>query len=398
MYLHQAPKQMLGYIYQMRYALYLLLKDDNPQSQVAIEKLDDISITTDTGHQTNFQLKHHDLQTGDLTNASTDLWKTLYIWIKLVENKKELLNTTKFIIITTAKVPSNSAASFLGFNESKRNESKAKEILQQVACSSENKNHKSYYVAFTKCESALLDCLLTKIYILAEEPSAADIKLQLMNVLKYGTTPRYQERILERLEGWWEQQVISALSQTDYFLPNQNEVRGFIARIRDEYTENNLPIDVGPVQDLDEFALEKEERIFIEQLRLVGIGSHRIRLAIQDYYRAFAQRGNWMREGLLFPDELGNYESRLVEEWKHLFYELLDEASLMDIDERVKQTKGKDLFNKVEQFDIRIRPNCRDPFIMRGSYHQLANQLRVGWHIEFEDRLKKILTHLKENV
>lgn len=398
MYLHQAPKQMLGYIYQMRYALYLLLKDDNPHAQVTIEKFDDISITTNTEQQKNFQLKHHDLQTGDLTNSSTDLWKTLYIWIKLVETKKELLNTTKFIIITTAKTPPSSAASFLGSDDSKRNESKAQEMLQQVAHFSENQKHRPYYIAFTKCEKSLLDGLFTKIYILTEEASATNIKPRLMNFLKYGTIPKYQERILERLEGWWENQVISALSKKDYSLPNQDEVRGFIARIRDEYTEQNLPIDVEPFQDLEETSLEKEERIFIEQLKLIGVGNNRIRLAIQDYYRAFAQRGNWIREGLLFPDELGNYESRLIDEWKHRFYALLDEVPLVDMDEDAKQAKGKELFNDMEQLDIRIRQNCREAFVMRGSYHQLANQLRIGWHLEFEVRMKKILANLKGKV
>lgn len=28
---------------------------------------------------------------------------------------------------------------------------------------------------------------------------------------------------------------------------------------------------------------------------------------------------------------------------------------------------------------------------MRGSYHMLANQLKVGWHIDFYDRLKRLL-------
>ena len=198
MFSSQAPQQMLGYVYQMRYALFLLLKDENPQAQVAIEKFDDISVETDAGSQINYQLKHHNLQTGTLTDASTDLWKTIYNWIKLVEGQKELLDTTTFVIITTDKVSPNSAASYLAPDERKRDERKAKEILQQVASSSHNTNHNSYYQTFKKCESAMLDSLLAKIYILAQEPSVINIKSKLMDFLRYGSTPRYQEKIFER--------------------------------------------------------------------------------------------------------------------------------------------------------------------------------------------------------
>ena len=40
---HQATEQMLGYLYQIRYALALLLKNDNPDYQISIEKFDDVA-------------------------------------------------------------------------------------------------------------------------------------------------------------------------------------------------------------------------------------------------------------------------------------------------------------------------------------------------------------------
>ena len=40
---HQASEQMIGYLYQARYALYLLLNNDDEQSEISIEKFDDVS-------------------------------------------------------------------------------------------------------------------------------------------------------------------------------------------------------------------------------------------------------------------------------------------------------------------------------------------------------------------
>ena len=38
---HQASEQMLGYLYQVRYALALLLENDNSDCQISIEKFDE---------------------------------------------------------------------------------------------------------------------------------------------------------------------------------------------------------------------------------------------------------------------------------------------------------------------------------------------------------------------
>ena len=44
---HQASEQMLGYLYQVRYALALLLENDNSDCQISIEKFDDVAFSKD---------------------------------------------------------------------------------------------------------------------------------------------------------------------------------------------------------------------------------------------------------------------------------------------------------------------------------------------------------------
>ena len=34
---------------------------------------------------------------------------------------------------------------------------------------------------------------------------------------------------------------------------------------------------------------------------------------------------------------------------------------------------------------------CQEPFITRGSYHILSDKQKVGWHPEFQNRLKFLL-------
>jgi hypothetical protein len=57
---HDASGQMLGYLYQLRVALYLLLSDENERASISIEKFDDIAFANDgDSPDIMIQVKHH---------------------------------------------------------------------------------------------------------------------------------------------------------------------------------------------------------------------------------------------------------------------------------------------------------------------------------------------------
>ena len=76
---HQASEQMIGYLYQVRYALALLLANDNSDFQISIEKFDDVAFSKNDVPKQLIQLKHHVRKQGSLTDGSTDLWRTLKV-------------------------------------------------------------------------------------------------------------------------------------------------------------------------------------------------------------------------------------------------------------------------------------------------------------------------------
>ncbi len=197
----------------------------------------------------------------------------------------------------------------------------------------------------------------------------------------------------ERLEGWWYKKSIEALSSSEPVFITQNQVRTFIVSICQEYADDNLPIDIWDAEEFDDELLPPNERLFCEQLKLISVGKSRIRISLRDYYRAFRQRANWVRNDLLYLNELDRYEQRLVDEWEHCFAEMKDTLlEYEDIpDEKIIAKHGRNLFSQMEEKDVRIRPKCSDAFVMRGSYHILANQLKVGWHADFYARLKHLL-------
>ena len=389
---HQAPEQMLGYLYQVRYALTLLLDNDNEKHQISIERFDDVAFSQDGTPKQMIQLKHHIKQHGNLNDASTDIWRTLKVWIDAVSKDENLLTDTNFLIITTAKAPEGSAASLLKTDN--RSEYAAYLKLKKIADTSDNKEHQTYYKVFSNLDEKIMKKLFGKVYVIDGASNVLDVSRDLHRLVRYSCMPKYEDQICERIEGWWYQRSIEALCSDTPIFYTQQQVRSLIVSTSQQYADDNLPIDVWDHNTITPDDLSSNERIFYEQLKLICLGNRRISIAIRDYYRAFRQRASWIRNDLLFVNELEKYEQCLIDEWEHYFASMEDELSIFGscATEDTKIKCGQALFKEIESGDIRIRPKVHDAFVMRGSYHILANQLKIGWHIDFQERLKQILS------
>lgn len=388
---HQASEQMLGYLYQVRYALALLLENDNSDCQISIERFDDVAFSNDDIPIQLIQLKHHIQHQGSLTDASADMWRTLKVWLDAISESPDILNGTNFLIITTATAPIDSAA-FLLKNDTNRNPDTAYEKLKLVCSSSTNQAHQGYYASFMGTSEDTIKQLIRQMYIIDCASNVIDVEKDILKHIRYSCIPKHQKMIYERLEGWWFKKAIDALCSDTPVFVNQNQVRSFIVAVSQEYADDNLPIDIGDIDDLQESSFSGNEKIFHEQLKLICLSNRRMQIALRDYYRAFRQRASWIRNNLLYINELDRYEDRLIDEWEHAFVAMEETLSTTDnATDEAKAREGRQLFSNMENKDIRIRPKCQEAFIMRGSYHILANQLKIGWHVDFFERLKQLL-------
>ena len=145
---HGASESATGYLYQCRYALFASLNEivNSPDLEISIEKFDDIAFEKNGDPVALIQTKHHINGTGNLTDASVDLWKTLGIWADRVTKDPEAPFRTRFMLLTTGEAPTGSAASFLRARD--RNEDKAHALLLSAASVSTNATSKDSYKAF----------------------------------------------------------------------------------------------------------------------------------------------------------------------------------------------------------------------------------------------------------
>lgn len=387
-----ANASALGYFYQARYALFLLL-NAGMNSEISIERFDDIAFETNGTPIELLQAKHHIGNTGSLTDASTDLWKTLRVWSTAIASNQIDPTTVILTLLTTAKAPDGSAASQLRpASAGDRDENSALATLLNVANTSKSATNKSAYDVFLGLSETLQRSLLGSVQILDASPTISDVYELILDKLRISTRAEFLKPVSERVEGWWFNKVVQHLSLDSITPIPYSELLVKINDIAEEFFSDNLPIDFLNAIAPEEQELNEEQRIFIRQLRLVMVSEPRIRRAINDYYRAFEQRSRWMREDLLGVGELGKYEDRLMDEWGRL-HDIMKERLGDETEEARLQIEGRELYNYVDtQLEKPIRPRVTEPYVMRGSFHMLANDLKVGWHAMFLDRLNQILT------
>ena len=380
-----AAPQALGYLYQARVALLMLLQAPD-EAHIKVEALDDIELkrALSANSLALVQLKHHTSPTA-LPDASPDLWKSLRVWAEQSASHAFVISDTRIMLLTTAKVSTGSAASFLA--ETNRDIEEADSLLMLAATASNNKSLEACFTAFRALPDAQRKALLSKVYIIPEQANIAGTRKRIEQILRLAVHAQHVSAFTDRVEGWWNDKVVLHLLAKDRAF--QDGISGFelhehTAAVAESFHTESLPIDFlnAPVNDDDIDA--HGGRQYVKQLEAIKASSKTIRKAILDHHRAYNQRHRWLKDGLIFSDELARYEERLRDEWERFFehycgdVDSSNSAALIDA--------GKKVLRWAElECALRIRPRVDADFVRRGCFHILADRSppEVHWHPNF---------------
>jgi DNA-binding transcriptional regulator YbjK len=394
-----AADSAIGYLYQVRVALLWALRRLKRSSNfvISLETLDDVTFENKNGKPEELlQTKHHRNREATLTDASADLWKSLRIWFDGF-SKKSILTETALYLLTTGRAPNGSIASYL--RTYGRDIDAAIKGLEATAMSSSSKENAEAYAAFISASTSDRKKLVECIVVLDAAPTIASIDDELKSEIYWAVDRKNHNMFLERLEGWWLRRTIAQLTSvalSGRILAEEIELE--MSDLREQFKQDSLPIDDDLLRfDLDDATQAMHaDSVFVRQLNIINAGKRRIAAAVRDYYRAGEQRSRWLRNDLLLIGDLQKYEQRLKQEWELVFEQVKDELGA-DAAEEVKQISARKVLSWAENTSLPIRPHVTEPFVARGSLHMLADDVQLGWHPEFRDRLA-ILLGFKEAI
>jgi hypothetical protein len=387
---YSAAPAALGYFYQCRYALLEALRrlPVGERICVGIETLDDVVFETDGSAVDVLQTKHHINAEATLTDASPDLWKTLRIWIE-GQADGTIPRDAQFFMVTTAVCPDGTAAAYL--RPEGRDEKKAIERLAATASTSTSDTNAPAYRAFSSLDDSGRMRLAKAALVLDGSPSIGRLDDRLRQAVFFAVERRFLDSYLQRLEGWWYGRVLRHLTDGSAAPILGEELESEANRIRAQLSDESLPVD-DDIMRATVDASGYMDRPFVEQLNIIGVNPNRVLHAIRNYYRAREHRSRWMREDLLYVGELDRYEERLIEEWDLLFQQMRDDLGDTAAEDEMTRA-AQALYKWVETgAHAPIRRGVTEPAIARGTYQMLADDLQVGWHLEFRERLQALLS------
>ncbi|QWC23632.1 hypothetical protein KJK41_04545 [Bacillus haikouensis] len=396
---HSADASFLGYYYQGMYALVKLL-DAEDNDKISIETEDDVYLEGKT--KKLHQLKHSLNKTGNLTVKNDGLWKTIRIWSKKIKDP-DFDDTTYFVFASPLGIDKENSLYSLSIEGSDRQGaldsliSEAKRV-KEARTKAEQKKEKDipYSTRWPGCKS-FLDLsillqkeLLKKITILPNNFNIRDVNFEVEKRVKNFVPPKIRSKLVERLIEWWDRRVVLGIINEAEREIKKIELTQHLFLLVTELSEEGLPDDFSERDE--EVDIEKELGGTMEaQIDLVKGGNSRKRRAAIARWQARNQRAKWINDDLIHSMDLHKLDNRLIKSWRD-FFEPLQEDNIGE-EEGVLCKEGCSLLDwshhKAHTEIAPIKSGWQHPFLVQGSFQQLADEMIVGWHPEYKSRLLK---------
>lgn len=382
-----AKEPALGYYYQIIRGLVLLLEETRMASpSLSFECLDDIAIE-DAGNVELYQAKLHITPT-QMTDRSSDFWKTIRVWSKGIKDGIFNPTTTIFTLITTASVPEDS---FLHLFLSGKEEDKNKILttMETIATETSNETNKPGYDAFLELTEEEKKELINNIHINDANVSISDTMAQLKYRLELSASSSALDSLINSVMGWWFLNAVDMLQSDTKQIISKASVNNYIQSCRDQIRADALPDEFYEKVEIDDAALEESrDKTFVRQLSLVDATKREKKAAISDYKRAYGQRSKWLRDGRVAQSEYDTFDANLQEGWQSRFELMQDETECQGFEERKMAGHSFYRMNYVNpQYQLPLFRNRASLYITKGSYQILSNDKTIGWHPDYKELL-----------
>lgn len=427
---NDATDSYLGFVFQGLYALILLL-DAGDGDTVSVETQDDVALE---GRELVLsQLKHSLGTPPDLRITNVGFWKTVRFWAEwlIADRERRPLHSpgtaaqipsdsvtpssspsaepprpgTRFCFITVAAVGNDDALA-KAVEGRARGAGDIASLVEALATEAqrvddERAEARAAHEPLPHAERAA-GCtaflglspdertrFVERLTILPGHFRITDIQAQVVARLRGRVRVATQERIAERLIEWWDRQVALALMGRRSRGITKEELSGAVHDIIAEHGTRTLPDDFSWRRPADEDLAAERGNNIERQIALVRGGEHRVDRALLARWRARAQRERWTGSDVSLAPILQKFDDQLKEAWAEKFGPMCDDCVGLGDHEVCRH--GRDLVDWAHDDAPRQVPPPRvewsQPFYAQGMLQQFADQLEVGWHPEFRQRL-----------
>ena len=374
---NDAPGQMLGYLFQIERAVFWL-SELKSGGFVGVECGDDIVVKKNVnGENEIYEQDKSSISTKlPFADLSSDLWKTLAIWLNKVKDDSIDLEKCHFFMVSNRKIPASRLVWTFSNAEKDDELNNCIKLLKERGAKHTGKMAPKIaeVLAFTDIQ---LKELIKRIQVFDNTSSKNAIyKEGIRNNMKIGKDIPF-DNIYQNFIGWaFEKIVDSWNSKTEAWL----EVDSFVSlsnRLVTQYsnrpfiekTIENLPVSRGQVR-------KHKTESFVKQLEKIDADDDEKIFAINDYLRASSEKTRFAKEANITVKDWRQFEDNLIDRWEMIFKPTCKLSQSSSDEKKGYEIYYKTIAHKEKLCGIETEQN----YTTRGAYHRLANKIKIGWH------------------
>ena len=385
-----APGPNAGFGYQFERALHWLAQS-RAGFRVGIETDDDVAVRGPDASQILEQDKHSIQEDGaPFGDRSKDLWNTLGMWMDAIEDGQASTDSAVFLMVTNKVLP-DCIAQTISRAQTDGDIEACVALLEKAAKNPPEKIANLVERVLRLTSRSTLRSLIRKCELVdgSQQSSGAELREQTIACLQLPTwCASHADSIVDELSGWmfkialqtWRQKK-SAWIQRDEFV---NQLHAIIERrrrnISRERAEHLIPItekDVGT----------EKVRPFVKQLHLITDDDALVDGSIREFIRCNIEKSRLSAQGDVTDDDWKAFESALLSRWEKIRARVIrmrrggEEGDI-----------GFEIFTETteEHREKLAGSDTEQVYLTSGTYHRLADMIRVGWHPRFEQLMQEL--------
>jgi hypothetical protein len=387
---HSAAGTAAGFSYQFERALYWLAQSP-AGAVIGVETDDDVTVRSASGSL--FEQDKHSIRsnTHPFGDRSKDLWNTLSIWLDALDKKQITIESAHFLMVTNKLLPKCIAKQIDNATSVPHVEACIK-ALQKAG--KKPPGHIKLLVKRVLCADSRhsLRALIAKINVVDSSKAASAPQLR-QKTISHLQLPDWclssADSIADELLGWLHKTAMNswcqkqpAWMQRDHFI---NQLHAIVDRrkrqIRRERAEHLIPIT-------DDIVGNEKGRPFVKQLYLVTEDDGIVDTSIREFIRCNIEKIRLSKEGNVTDEDWTTFESMLLSRWDKIRSRVVRMRS-----GSAEEVVGFEIFTETTE-DYREKlagTDTEQVYLTSGTYHRLADLLRVGWHPRYLDIIGELL-------
>lgn len=394
-----ADSKQIGFDYQYLYFMVKLFQLSHSE-EVGYEALDDVHTISFREQRTYFyQLKHTittaaDGKQSNLTDLSSDLWKTLSNWSKLITDEsegrkmkieqKKFIDKSTFVFVVNRNMDSNEVISYIEKLKNKVITSKDfSDFLKQLKARSRDTSIIQYIKEVLKLGTSTLERFATHVeFVNTPDNLFTSIREAIRDKM---IREEYVDDVLGNLYLQLKEDFFEKVRNGEHQTISYTEWITKYQGIFNQYRTTQLPIRMFSPELPDH--LEKQnfvkELIEIGEIDLENYGLEEIAELTDHYLKTKLQLDMWYDEGRITSSIIKRFNNDAILQWKSI-HKICHQTTKKSKDMNFQNALC--CYYKIMAEKLTLLSTEIGMELSNGEFIKLADEEKIGWKYSWKDR------------